>query len=186
MLNRFSPLEHQQREQQSARNRMNVGQQAQDLFARCKNGDQDACLQLQTTEMGALLGGGQPAGQLSQRLAEGGESDQSLLSMPTEPGDMDELMAPDPYLPLYDILGKDGTAQFQQAMEDYPIVQLVADMAIKTGDGLVEGEGGPKDDTVPANLSDGEYVISAEAVDVIGLENLEKMHEAAKNAAASQ
>lgn len=183
MLNRFMPL--QQQEQAAAQKKLSMGQQAQDLFSRCKNGDQDACLQLQTTEMGALLGGAAPIGQLSQRLAEGGDVE-AFMSIPTEPGDEEILNVPDPYLPLYDILGEEGSAQLQQAMNDYPIVQLVADMAIKTGDGLVSGEGGPKDDVVPANLSDGEFVFSAEAVDAIGLENLEKMHEAAKNSAASQ
>lgn len=185
MLNRINPLQQQQK-QQGQMKKLQMGQLAQDLFSRCKNGDQDACLQLQTTEMGSLLGGSAPIGQLSQQLAEGGEAEPSLLSIPTEQGDEAILDAPDPYLPLYDILGEDGTAQLQQAMVDYPIVQLIADMAIKTDDGVVTGEGGPKDDVVPANLSAGEYVISAEAVDVIGLENLEKMHEAAKNAAASQ
>lgn len=43
--------------------------------------------------------------------------------------------------------------------------------------GLVSGPGGPRDDQVPALLSDGEFVIRADAVRRIGLRNLHALNE---------
>ena len=118
-------------------------------------------------------------------MADGGYMDESLLA--PDAGMMDEgLTTPeDPYLPFLDILGEEGYMELMEAMDMHPVVQQIAEMAMKTNDGYVEGEGGPKEDMVPARLSDGEFVISAEAVDVIGIETLEKMHEEAKRIAAS-
>jgi GH24 family phage-related lysozyme (muramidase) len=44
--------------------------------------------------------------------------------------------------------------------------------------GMVKGPGGPKDDKVPAMLSDGEFVMSAGAVKKYGVETLESMNAA--------
>lgn len=41
--------------------------------------------------------------------------------------------------------------------------------------GKVEGKGGPKDDAIPARLSDGEYVLPADVVQQIGVQNLDQM-----------
>ena len=41
--------------------------------------------------------------------------------------------------------------------------------------GEVDGPGGPKDDLIPAMLSDGEYVMPIGAVKYFGLDKLEKM-----------
>ena len=46
--------------------------------------------------------------------------------------------------------------------------------------GEVDGPGGPKDDLVPAMLSDGEYIMPAEAVKFFGLDKLNKMKEKAR------
>lgn len=46
--------------------------------------------------------------------------------------------------------------------------------------GEVDGPGGPKDDMVPAMLSDGEFIMPAEAVKFFGLDRLHKMTQKAK------
>lgn len=46
--------------------------------------------------------------------------------------------------------------------------------------GEVDGPGGPKDDLIPAMLSDGEYIMPAEAVKFFGLDKLNKMKEKAR------
>jgi len=46
--------------------------------------------------------------------------------------------------------------------------------------GEVEGPGGPKDDMVPAMLSDGEFIMPAEAVEFFGTDRLQKMIAKAK------
>jgi hypothetical protein len=46
----------------------------------------------------------------------------------------------------------------------------------KKDGGKVEGPGGPRDDQVPAMLSDGEFVLNEGAVKHFGLSRLEKMN----------
>lgn len=48
------------------------------------------------------------------------------------------------------------------------------------GDGSVKGPGGPQDDVIPAKLSNGEFVISAPAVQFFGVDKLNKMNEQGK------
>ncbi len=49
-------------------------------------------------------------------------------------------------------------------------------------DGLVEGEGGPTEDAVgPLALSDGEYVLPADTVDIVGRKNLDMLRLATHN-----
>lgn len=55
-----------------------------------------------------------------------------------------------------------------------------------TGEGMVEGEGTSTSDEIPARLSDGEFVFSAKAVQVIGPENLMKMMQQAEAYADQQ
>lgn len=152
-----------------------------DLIRRCQEeGDRDACYTLLYTKKGYDTGAPQFAPTTVGKkgvvgMAEGG----SLLG----PDPM--MMEEDPFLPFIDILGEDKYMEMMEAMSNFPVVAEVAEMALKTSDGFVEGEGGPKDDKVPARLSAGEFIFSAEAVNVIGLENLERMHEEAKNMAGS-
>lgn len=53
-------------------------------------------------------------------------------------------------------------------------------------EGAIEGPGDGDDDAIPARLSDGEYVISAPAVQVLGIDFLDKLHERAKEQAGVQ
>jgi hypothetical protein len=46
--------------------------------------------------------------------------------------------------------------------------------------GLIKGPGGPKSDSIPARLSDGEYVMKAEAVSRFGAGNLDAINRGLK------
>lgn len=48
------------------------------------------------------------------------------------------------------------------------------------GDGSVKGPGGPTDDTIPAKLSNGEFVMSAAATQYFGVDKLTQMNEKGK------
>lgn len=178
MLSRINPLDKQQEQDP----KLMMGQQAQDLLTRCEQGDKSACQQIQGTEYGQLLQGGAPVGGMSQKLADGGEAGFMAEEEYTEEG-MEEV---DPFLPLMDLLGEEGFAQLQEAMLMHPIVAEVAMMATKTSDGVVSGQGGPKDDQVPALLSDGEFVMTAEAVEMFGVDTFEQMNEDAARSLGSQ
>jgi len=145
-----------------------------ELKRACAMGDQDACRQVATLSRSANV----------QKLAEGG---MSFLSPDMEEEDMDyEEESEDELLPLLDTLGEEKSIQLLEAIDNYPVVKEIAEMAIKTSDGEVEGMGGETEDMVPARLSDGEFVFSAAAVKAIGLEKLEALHDEAKRIAASQ
>lgn len=48
----------------------------------------------------------------------------------------------------------------------------------KAHGGKIEGPGGPTEDKIPAMLSDGEYVLPADTVDAVGVENLDALRAA--------
>jgi hypothetical protein len=50
-----------------------------------------------------------------------------------------------------------------------------------TGGGAVSGPGTESSDSIPARLSDGEYVINAESVKMIGVPTLDKINQAGLN-----
>lgn len=164
MLSKYNPLEAS----------------PQALMDRCKAGERDACATLTSGKMGFMLHGNR---QMIEQVSRG----QSIKM--EDGGFMEPTMdAPqeEDFMPLLDVLGEEAFSVIENLMQEYPEVVLLAEMATKTSDGYVEGEGGPKDDMVPARLSDGEYVFSAEAVDVIGVENLEVLHEQAKAKASAE
>jgi len=155
MLNKTNPLAEQQR--------------AIELQQRCEEGDLEACRLLSTMTLSAP--------KLTMGYAEGG----SLLS----PEGMGVEEGPSDYSALMDVLGPEQWEEVQAAMEQYPAVGVLADMATFQTDGQVDGMGGPKSDEVPARLSEGEYVLPAEVVAIIGVENLDRLVEEAKQTAAS-
>lgn len=179
MLNKVNPLDK--------------SQIAFSYYQKCMEGDQSACQQLQTSGMASLLIGPPPNSQTqpmetTQGMSEGG----ALLSPETEYEEEEEMEMGeevvdlnDPFAPIRDILGEDAFMQLQEAMFQYPVVARVAQMATHTADGYVEGEGTPTSDEVPARLSDGEYVFSAEAVNALGVDKLEQLHQYGKDIAAS-
>jgi hypothetical protein len=184
MLNKINPL---------GQDNQIVNPSMEILQNRCtQEKDAGACQSLmmgkQAFRAGAATGDTSVAAEMAQRMPRFADGGEALLA-PEERMEEDPLVAlaaEDPFLPLMEVLGEEAYMMLLEAMSQYPVVALVAEMALKTQDGFVEGMGGPKDDQVPALLSDGEYIFSAEAVEVIGIDKLEEMHEEAKRIAASQ
>jgi len=81
---------------------------------------------------------------------------------------LDEALPPEDQIYLMDIVE-----------QDEKLSQILDTLIIKaievTDAGVVEGEGTGTSDSIPARLSDGEFVFTAKAVEAIGVENLEKM-----------
>ena len=87
---------------------------------------------------------------------------------------------------LIDTLGPEKFEEVLLAIQQFPVVAELAEMAVFTRDGEVTGTGGSTEDMVPARLSPNEFVFSAEAVNVLGIDALEDLHEQAKRQAAAQ
>lgn len=89
---------------------------------------------------------------------------------------LDENLSPDDQDYLMDILGT-----------DQKLSQIIDNLVIRavevSDEGHIEGPGTGTSDEIPARLSDGEFVFSAAAVEVIGVDKLEAMHERAKEMA---
>jgi len=74
-----------------------------------------------------------------------------------------------------------------QALEDDPKLSEIMDKIIVkasefSGEGEVDGPGTGVSDSIPARLSDGEFVITKKATDQIGADNLQKMMDDAERA----
>jgi hypothetical protein len=161
MLNKTNPLDPRYK--------------AQALLARCQQeGDMDACYELSYSKMSSEIA----------KMSEGGMMS-SLLAMEEPMEDMEMEEEASGLESLRDVVGEEAFSQLEEAMEYFPVVRQVAEMAMHTSDGEVDGLGGPKDDKVPARLSPGEFVFSAEAVQALGLDKLEELHEYGKQLAAS-
>lgn len=91
---------------------------------------------------------------------------------------LDENLDQDSQMYLMNIISNDPKLE--------QIFETVVMRAIEVSkDGAIEGPGDGTSDSIPARLSDGEFVFSAEAVQVIGVENLERMHNEAKASGTS-
>lgn len=129
---------------------------------------------------------------------------QNMMSDKTESEKMQEELEPLPEAPEMksDEEMEDGYLDFviNEALSDEEEVMLmneleanpqlsmlfdkVMDVAIEfSGSGSVEGPGSEVSDSIPARLSDGEFVFTAKAVDVIGADNLMSMMKQAEAAA---
>ena len=90
---------------------------------------------------------------------------------------LDENLDQESQMYLMDIIDNDPTLE--------SIFETVILRAIEvSGEGSIEGPGTGTSDEVLARLSDGEFVFSAEAVEEIGVDKLEAMHNRAKERAA--
>jgi hypothetical protein len=89
---------------------------------------------------------------------------------------LDENLAPDDQAYLLDAIEVDP-----KLSEIFDRVMLRAIEVSKEGE--IEGPGDGDDDAIPARLSDGEFVFSAPAVEIIGVERLEAMHNRAREQA---
>ena len=123
------------------------------------------------------------------RYADGGDVEQLLA--PAGMMEMEEAVpvetatGGDPLLPLAEILGPDKANEMYEAISVYPVVEEIANMATITRDGMVEGAGTGTSDEVPARLSDGEYILTKEAVDFIGKDRLDRILEEVEALGAS-
>ena len=129
-----------------------------------------------------------------ERYAEGGEQEEMQLQ---EGGDPEVLMPPP--LPQEDEMVSDDQMEddylnfvvsqsLSEEEESYLMETLTADPQLSvifdkvmdvatefSGAGPVDGPGSEVSDSIPARLSDGEFVLTAKATDEIGPENLEAM-----------
>ena len=127
---------------------------------------------------------------LQRGYAEGGEVDMdttgSMLT-PEVPLNFEDEMPMDDMMMEDDTMPDNGLSAeqeeiLQQATSDYPeleeILNILGDdmsMGEFTGSGQVEGAGTGTSDSIPAQLSDGEFVFTAKAVKNLGVDKLRKM-----------
>ena len=75
------------------------------------------------------------------------------------------------------VLTSDEEQVLEQALEEYPmLMDIISKMTTKefTGSGEVDGPGTGTSDSIPAMLSDGEFVFTAKSVKQIGVDKLRK------------
>ena len=142
-------------------------------------------------------------GKASIGYAEGGDVEGSMLDMPVDTYDNipeDEKAAveasqlPDDEMEdeyaeyvMDEALTPDDQAYLLQALEGDEKLGAIFDKIMDTagefaGDGAVEGPGTGTSDSIPARLSDGEFVFTRKATDQLGTENLQKMMDDAERA----
>ena len=128
-----------------------------------------------------------------QEYAEGGsvyDTEGSMLA-PEVPLDFEEEMpmAEAPMMEEESELGlsPEETEVLGQAMSDYPELEVILNKVSSsvgtdefTADGTVEGPGTETSDSIPARLSDGEFVFTAKAVKQLGVDKLRKMMDRAE------
>jgi len=108
--------------------------------------------------------------------------------MPAEEMDMvsDEQMEQDHLdFIINESLDQEEESYLMQALQADDKLSMIFDKVMDTasefsGDGPVEGLGSEVSDSIPARLSDGEFVITAKATDEIGSDNLQNMMDSAE------
>ena len=123
-----------------------------------------------------------------KKYAEGGNVEQQMSEMMPQ---KDPMMADDMYEPqvessaavdaIASFLTEEEVSILNMALNDYPELIPILDKAQMatsgefTGEGEVNGPGTETSDSIPARLSDGEFVFTAKAVKQIGVDKLRKM-----------
>ena len=87
-----------------------------------------------------------------------------------------------------EVLTQDEQDYLNTALDNDPQLEGILDKVVTyaaefTGEGEVEGPGTGISDSIPARLSDGEFVITEKATDEIGADNLQTMMDEAERAA---
>ena len=128
-------------------------------------------------------------------LAEGGEMDSqmTMMMMPTE--ETEEMdMLPDNQMEdqhldfiINESLDNEEEMYLMEQLQADERLSMIFDKIMDTatefsGSGPVEGLGTEVSDSIPARLSDGEFVITAKATEEIGADNLERMMKDAEEA----
>lgn len=140
---------------------------------------------------GGLMGGDPRLGRIEdvgyQAYAEGGEvSDEPMQVEELQPDvsmQMESAMMPGEDVETEatidtSVLTSDEEQVLEQALEEYPrLMDIISKMSMKefTGEGEVDGPGTGTSDSIPAMLSDGEFVFTAKSVKQIGVDRLRKM-----------
>ena len=88
---------------------------------------------------------------------------------------------------LNESLNPEEQQYLMQALEGDPQLSIIFDKVVETasefsGAGEVQGPGDGLTDSIPARLSDGEFVVTKKATDQIGSENLQTMMDEAEQA----
>ena len=143
----------------------------------------------------------QKAAQPNQNLAEGGMPEEQDMPVDTYPNIPPEEMAAaeasqlpdnemeDQYIDfiLDESLNPEEQTYLMNSLEADPQLSVIFDKLIGTasefsGAGEVEGPGTGVSDSIPARLSDGEFVMTRKATDAIGADNLQTMMDDAERA----
>jgi len=110
------------------------------------------------------------------------EMQEELEPLPEKPEMNSDEEMEDSYLDfiINEALSDKEEAMLMNELQNNPQLSIlfdkVMDVAIEfSGSGPVEGPGSEVSDSIPARLSDGEFVFTAKAVDVIGADNLMSM-----------
>jgi hypothetical protein len=146
---------------------------------------------------GGLMGGDPRLGRIEdigyQAYAEGGEvSDEPMQVEELQPDvsmQMESAMMPGDDVETEatidtSVLTSDEEQVLEQALEEYPrLMDIISKMTMKefTGSGEVDGPGTGTSDSIPAMLSDGEFVFTAKSVKQIGVDRLRKMMKKAED-----
>ena len=143
------------------------------------------------------LGEFDPIEEVPLKFAEGGDVDSQMdIMMSDEPemmSDEPEMMPDeemeDEYLDFIvsKALDEDETEMLMDTLDSNPELSIIFDKLMDTatefsGAGPVDGPGSEVSDSIPARLSDGEFVMTAQATDEIGSDNLQNMMDSAEEA----
>ena len=116
-----------------------------------------------------------------EQKQEGGDVDNQMTIMMSKPMKSDEQMEDD-FIDFVVTNALDNTEQkkLMDTLESDEEISVIFDKLMSTatefaGSGPVEGPGSAVSDSIPARLSDGEFVITAKATEEIGADNLQRM-----------
>ena len=128
---------------------------------------------------------------LKYAYQEGGDVDSQMTVMMTKPMKSDEQMEDD-FIDFVVTNALDNTEQkkLMDTLESDEEISVIFDKLMSTatefaGSGPVEGPGSAVSDSIPARLSDGEFVFTAKAAQQIGADRLQRMMEDAEMQADS-
>lgn len=111
-------------------------------------------------------------------LAEGGSVD-SFAATPEPVEEIEEMEVEPSILDLApDVLDEEDLDALSEMIDMHPELPRIIDLlSMAEGDmeGMIEGPGDETSDSIPAKLSDGEFVFTAKAVKQIGVDKLQKM-----------
>ena len=142
------------------------------------DGDKEEPMKEAAKDRKEMRVGGDPMAELRAMYEDGGES----KMLPDEK--MEEQFVD---FVIDEALSEQEESMLMEQLEANPELSMIFDKVIEkasefTGAGEVEGPGTGTSDSIPARLSDGEFVFTAKAVKQLGVDNLNKMMDDAEAA----